>query len=97
MTIQNWWKRKSGPAKLVTALSALLLLQIGLCWSTPAVLPWYFAVFGPSSDSEFGLGLMIVQGILCLVTCAVLLGMTVIWLANRGPQNNRPNGDPHDR
>jgi len=73
MKIKRWWSRKSGWAKVVTVLAVLASLQIGLCFSTPVtVQPVYLAICGPSSDSEFGLGLVIVQAFLCVVTFALL-------------------------
>jgi len=78
VSLGEWWKRQSGGAKAMTVLATLLTLQIGLCFSTGlTVLPAYQAIFGPSSDSELGLGLIIWQGILCGVTI-LLLAITVI-------------------
>jgi len=56
MKLGRWWSEKSGKAKVVTVLATLLILQIGLCFGTPAIVPWYQIIFGPSSDSELGLG-----------------------------------------
>ena len=98
MGIQNWWKRRSGGAKAVTVLATLLTLQIGLCFSTGlTVLPAYQAIFGPSSDSELGLGLIIWQGILCGVTI-LLLAVTVIGAAWVGgfSKKDRSGKDSND-
>jgi 4-amino-4-deoxy-L-arabinose transferase-like glycosyltransferase len=69
-----WWKRRSGGAKTVVVLAVLLILQIGLCFSTDStVLPAYVAIFGHGSESELGLSLVVFQAILCAVTIVALL------------------------
>jgi hypothetical protein len=66
--------RRSGGAKTVVVLAVLLILQIGLCFSTDStVMPAYEAIFGPTHDPESGLGLVIVEAILCAVTFVALL------------------------
>jgi hypothetical protein len=98
VTIRSWWKRKSGAAKVVTVLAALLTLQIGLCFSTSAtVLPAYLAIFGPSRDSELGLGLIIWQGLLSFVTAALLLGALVMAaVGTHTPGPSREKDDSND-
>jgi len=90
--------RKSGGAKAVTVLATLLILQIGLCFSTDAtVLPAYRAIFGPSYDPELGLGLVMWQGILCGVTI-MLLALTAIGVGVGGgfSKKNRSRKDSND-
>ena len=94
----QWWKRKSGGAKTVVGLAALLMVQIGLCFSTGwTVQPAYKAIFGPSSDPELGLGLMIWQGLLCGVTILALVIATVVVGVGGGfAAKDNSKGDPHD-
>jgi uncharacterized membrane protein len=94
----HWWGRKSGWAKAVTALAVLLIVQMGLCFSTSyTVQPLYDALFGPSSGEMPGLGLVIVQAMLCVVT-VVLLFIAVIVAAAGGHFSGKSNseGDLHD-
>jgi riboflavin transporter FmnP len=97
LNFRGWWNRKSGRAKVVAVLATLLVLQIGLCWTNPrTVLPLYLWIFGPSSDSELGLGLSIWQGILSIVTFFFLL----IALALRpgdADKHNSTNEDPNEQ
>jgi hypothetical protein len=81
---------------MVAVLAGLLVLQIGLCFSTGStVMPAYVAIFGRSRDSELGLGLMIYQGILCLGTLLMLIVVGIIWLNER--HTNKTDEDLHDR
>jgi hypothetical protein len=97
VSVGKWWKQKSGQAKTVTALAVLLMLQIGLCFSTPAMMPWYESIFGPSRDSELGLGLMIGQGLLCLVNLVVLFVVVVAWLPGLSSGKKKPRRGSNDR
>jgi multisubunit Na+/H+ antiporter MnhB subunit len=67
MKIPGWWKRRSGYAKTVAMLVVLLILQFGLC----GVL---------NSNNEFGGGA--IQGIVFIVTFALLIVVLVAWLIN---------------
>jgi len=62
LSFGKWWKRRSGGAKTVVALAVLLILQIGLCFSSDlTVIPAYEAIFA------------VVQAMLCAVTGVALL------------------------
>jgi hypothetical protein len=76
--------RRSGGAKTVVVLALLLILQIGLCFSTDStVLPAYEAIFGASHDPEAGIGFAVVQAMLCGVTFVALI-IAVVATANCG-------------
>ena len=79
-------------------LAALFMVQIGLCFSTGwTVQPAYKAIFGPSSDPELGLGLIISQGILCAVTFLALVVATVVVGVGRGfAAKDSSKGDADD-
>jgi hypothetical protein len=62
--------------KTITVSATLLILQIGLCFSTPYTWSWFY----PNSNSEDGLQLMILQSFLCLCTFAVLISACIHWL-----------------
>jgi hypothetical protein len=67
MKVPEWWKRRSGYAKTVAMLVALLILQFGLCgvWN---------------SNEEFGGSA--IQGIVLIVTLVLLIVVLVAWLIN---------------
>jgi hypothetical protein len=73
--LRIWWTCKSGKEKVITVLAVVLILQIGLCFSTPALMPWVAAVFhirhgnNPLDD----LGPMVVQMFLCIGTIVFLI------------------------
>jgi branched-subunit amino acid permease len=84
MSLNRWWLKKNAKSKTITVLAALLLVEIGLCFSTPVtVAPAYEALFGPSHDSELALGLQIYQFFLWLITLAMLGAVAVLWHRNR--------------
>jgi hypothetical protein len=94
----DWWKRRSGGAKTVVVLAVLLILQIGLCFSSDStVIPAYEAIFGASHDPEAGIGFAVVQAMLCGVTLVALL-IAVVATANSGGFKARGDskGDSHD-
>jgi hypothetical protein len=68
----------------VVVLAVLLILQIGLCFSTDStVMPAYEAIFGRSSDPEAGIGFAVAQAMLCGVTLLALI-IAVVATANSG-------------
>jgi hypothetical protein len=79
-------------------LAVLLILQIGLCFSSDStVIPAYEAIFGPSHDPEAGIGFAVVQAMLCGVTFVALI-FAVVATANLGGFKARGDskGDSHD-
>jgi len=80
----KWWRRRSGGAKTVVVLSMLLILQIGLCFSSDStVIPAFNAIFGQSHDPEAGIGFAVGQAMLCVVTFVALI-VAVIATASGG-------------
>jgi hypothetical protein len=68
----------------VVVLCAVLILQIGLCFSTEyTVLPAYRAVYGlkpdPFSVVSPGVGMMIYQMYFCFGTVALMFIVAVCW------------------
>jgi branched-subunit amino acid permease len=79
MSFKTWWQTKGSKSKTITVLATLLILEIGLCFSTPfTVAPAYEALFGPTHDSELGLGLEIWQFFLWLFTLAILVAVFMV-------------------
>ena len=81
LSLKSWWKRKSGAAKLVTALTTVLLLQIGLCFASPGEPAWFDRLFH-IKPSPYGirLGLVIIEAYLCIFTFVILLIAVLIWV-----------------
>lgn len=97
MKIKRWWYQKSGQAKAITALSVLLILQIGLCFSTETVTSWATAIFHlhRSDDPMESLGLMVWQGVFCVVTLVLIVVAGVFWLPglSSGSKGSRKDTD----
>jgi uncharacterized membrane protein len=98
MTIAHWWGRRSGSAKTVTVLAVLLILQIGLCFSTPyTVQPIHDAMFGRDTGELAGLGLWMVQAFLCVCTLVFLIiAIIVSAVSGRSAAKSSPKGDSND-
>jgi|ERR1700733_6949283 hypothetical protein len=69
--MRNWWRKKSGYAKTITALA---VLQIGLCFASPGEPRWFDWLFRitPPPDG-LRLGLIFVEFCFCLFTFLLLL------------------------
>jgi hypothetical protein len=91
MSFRNWWRRKGGRSKTITILATLMILQIGLCFSTPKGVSWYRALFHlkPSDDPLEMLGIMCSEAVLCLVTVVLLVLITIFWNPDvKSPKRN---------
>ena len=80
MSLKTWWQQKSGPAKLVTALTTLLILQMGLCFASPGEPAWFDRLFHihPMPD-QLRLGLVIIEAYLSIGTFVFLLIALLVW------------------
>jgi uncharacterized membrane protein len=78
-----WWKRSSGTKKTVTLFATILILQMGLCFSTDYWMPVYEHVTGQIHESEAGLGLVIMQAFLCGLTVVIFVVVLIYVLLNR--------------
>jgi hypothetical protein len=87
MSLQEWWRNKSGKAKTITVLATLLILQIGLCFGTPSIVSFYQAIFHIKlrGDEEFGpnVGYMFIEALLALMTAIVLLVVVVSYIVGK--------------
>lgn len=98
MRIRNWWYLRDGRSKAITVLAVLLLLQIGLCFQSPKVAPWFIRTFHVTSlDVPMqGLSLMIWQAALCAITACLLIAVVIgLFLSPRRAKNQHE--DSHDR
>lgn len=73
--IQRWWQQKTLQAKVIAVLATLLILQIGLCFSTPAI--W------PRAGTIFHLRLMVEEAFFCLGTLGLMFLVPVFMLVVR--------------
>ncbi len=80
MSLRTWWQQKNGPAKSVTGLTTLLILQIGLCFASPGEPAWFDRLFHiRSSPHRFGLALVMAEAYLCIATFILLLIALIVW------------------
>jgi hypothetical protein len=81
MSYQSWWQQKSRRSKAITILATLLILQIGLCFSTPVGVSWFDNHLGTrlDPDSYGGLGYMIFEAILAGVVFLIFLGVLFFY------------------
>jgi uncharacterized BrkB/YihY/UPF0761 family membrane protein len=97
MTFRKWWWRGSGRQKTITVLSALLILQIGVCFGTgtsTAVSLLGRLFISHRYDPFFALGLMIAQAWLCVLT-VILLFLAAFALPGIFPENQPKHEDPN--
>jgi hypothetical protein len=94
MSFATWWRDKSSTAKAITILSTLLILQVGLCFSTPYTLrPMYEAIAHPKPEAYVDLGLMFWQAIFCVLTLAILIITVVIAVVRHVISSYRDRGN----
>jgi hypothetical protein len=89
MSLREWWRNRSGRAKAVTVLATILILQIGLCFGTPSIVNSFQAIFHlKPSDDEFGdgLGYMMLEALLCIVTLLALIVVPLFFRSRSTPQ-----------
>ncbi len=79
------WKQKSVPAKVVTVLAVLLILQIGLCFGAPITATCFDALFHlkPSYGALEWLGMMSILAITSILTAAALIVAAIVSAASR--------------
>jgi hypothetical protein len=86
---KSWWKRSSGTKKTVTLFATILILQMGLCFSTDYWMPVYEHVTGHIHESEAGLGLVIMQAFLCGLTLFIfIVSLIVVAVRRKSPQKD---------
>lgn len=81
MSIGIWWTHKSGKAKVVTGLATLVILQIGLCFATPTIVPWFESLLhAQASGGTFeDLVLVALQAMLCVATLGAIFLVVIFW------------------
>lgn len=83
--------QSNGAMKTVVVFTTILILQMGLCFSTGFWQPVYEKLTGPSHDSELGLGLVIMQFFLCGFTVFIFAIVLVIVALKAKPRTNDSN------
>lgn len=79
MNFKTWWRRKDGQSKAVTILATLLILEIGLCFSTPYTIVGVHRIFRIQDQPLQGLGLMLLQAVACFITLVLLFFAFIAW------------------
>jgi hypothetical protein len=80
MSFRNWWQTKSGKSKTITVLCAVLILDVGLCFATPAAVDRLnTALHRIRSDPFEGIGYMIIQAIFCVILAVIIFGLGLFW------------------
>jgi ABC-type dipeptide/oligopeptide/nickel transport system permease subunit len=79
MSYQSWWQQKSRRSKAITIFATLLILQIGLCFGTPAGVSWFDSLFRIRRNSFDALGYMFLEAIIATVLLLVLLGVLFFY------------------
>jgi hypothetical protein len=97
MSLTLWWQRKSGPAKVVTTLATLLIVQMGLCFASPGEPSWFDRLFHiKPSQYELRVGLVVVEAYLCIATFILLLIALIIQVVRswrtHAPDRVTPSG-----
>lgn len=79
MSFQSWWQQKSKRAKAITIIATALILQIGLCFGTPATVSWSDQALGTHLNRQWAsLGYMMVEALLACVVFLVLIGFLIL-------------------
>ena len=80
MGFQSWWQHKSKRAKAITIIATGLILQIGLCFGTPATVSWSDQALGTHLNHEYdALGYMIVEALLACIVFLILIGFLIFY------------------
>jgi len=80
MSFQSWWQNKSRRAKVITGLAVFLILEIGLCFATPAGVSWSDQVLGTHLNHQYdALGYMMVEALLACVVFVILTGAVFLY------------------
>jgi hypothetical protein len=96
MSLKTWWSERCGAAKTLTVLATLLILQIGLCFSAPAIDSWFRGLFysGRSGDPYGPIGAMLLLAVTSGLTAVALL---IVLLAAIFRGNFRSRGSEPQR
>jgi len=78
---KTWWLSRNGYAKTVTVLCAILILQIGVCFSPLAEPAWFASQFHILHFLN-DLGVAIWEAFFCCVTVLALLATLILWSLN---------------
>ncbi|WP_109484513.1 hypothetical protein [Occallatibacter savannae] len=85
MSFQSWWQQKSRRAKAIAIIATTLILQIGLCFGTPATVSWSDQTLGTHLNHNYdALGYMMVEALLAGVVFLVLIAFLIFYRPSDG-------------
>lgn len=94
MSLRTWWHDTTLLSKTIVILCALLILEIGLCFSTPYTVQPAVEVFSRPADR---LGLVILQALLCVITFLLLVLLLIArFVASLSHPASQPSVVPHN-
>jgi len=82
MNVKRWWHEKSGRSKVLTALATILILDIGLCFATPEIVPPLWSLLGVRNEGNDDLGLMVLQAIFCAALFVAIALVGILWTSD---------------
>jgi hypothetical protein len=97
MNSREKWKHASAPAKWISVLAVLLIMQIGGCVATPALTGWIDTQFHIAGGEGWGnFGLVLWELLFCALTSLLML-ICLIWWIVRTVGGKRESAHPGDR
>ena len=85
MSFKSWWQQKGKRSKAITIIATALILQIGLCFGTPATVSWSDQALGTHLNHEYdALGYMMVEALMAGVVFLVLIGFLIFYRPSDG-------------
>lgn len=90
--LKTWWRNKSGQSKTITVLATLLLLDIGLCFSTPAAFNAVNSRYRGLGVNSF-IGLMVGQTLFCVALGVSIALVAIFWHPGLSRPHRRKDHD----
>jgi hypothetical protein len=85
----NWWQRRSRPGKTLAVLAAMLLIEVALLLSTPALSVWIDDLLHIPRGEQWGtFGAILWELLLSGATVVAIVISAVWWLIKR----HKPEG-----
>ena len=97
MSFKSWWQQKGKRSKAITIIATALILQIGLCFGTPATVSWSDQALGTHLNHEYdALGYMMVEALMAGIVFLVLIGFLIFYRPSDGASGDLSTVPKHD-